>query len=202
MWNIISRVGTRQFQNPPSDVFFFSLSLFFLLFLFHPFSLAASLSLSSLCQTLFPWDGRPSVLQGLRDQWDALFSDYFSQKNTTMHEGLFFSFFCLSSSTKIWCCCYALPRLGWADLIWNESCLSCWVFLKIQKTKAHLKNLLTHVWFCLEDKQWGFPSLRVSSSSFPLMQQGLRLAYLTFGNHLVYRCPMRLILIEKHVFHK
>lgn len=39
MWSIISRVGTRQFQNPPSDVFFFSPPfLLFIMFLFYPFS--------------------------------------------------------------------------------------------------------------------------------------------------------------------
>lgn len=119
MWSIISRVGTRQFQNLPSDVFF-CVSLCFsswFCFIHFPLHLPAS---PSLCAK--HW-GRPSALQELRDQWDALSSDYFSLTGRKEYQNArraFFFFFGLSSSAKIWCCCYALPRLGWADRILSD----------------------------------------------------------------------------------
>lgn len=122
MWSIISRVGTRQFQNLPSDVFFFVCVCVYLSVFHHDFVLSIfphHLPVSpSLCAK--HW-GRPSALQELRDQWDALSSDYFSLTGRKEYQNPRRAFFCLSSSGKIWCCCcYALPRLRWADRILSD----------------------------------------------------------------------------------
>lgn len=77
MWSIISRVGMRQFQNPPSDVMFFFPFLFFIMFLFYPFSPYTSVFLTLYAKCWLPWNRRPSALQGLRDQSRTLSSDYF-----------------------------------------------------------------------------------------------------------------------------
>lgn len=143
MWSIISRVGTRQFQNPLSDVGFFSpsLSAFHHVFVLSIFPLAPPRLSLSIYQTLFPWHGCPSALQGARDQWDALYSHYFSlteEKNNRMHKGLFF----LTSFIKIWYYCYALPGLRWT----LRGCGSSHVGAYVQygRTKAYLNNPFTH----------------------------------------------------------
>lgn len=54
MWNIISRVGTRQFQNLPSDVFsLFLSSVFLYVFCFIHFPPPPPCACLSVCQTLF-----------------------------------------------------------------------------------------------------------------------------------------------------
>lgn len=76
MWSIISRAGTRQFQNLPSDVmFFFPVSVFHHVFVLSIFPLHLHVS-HSICQRWLPWNRRPSALQGLRDQSSSLSSDY------------------------------------------------------------------------------------------------------------------------------
>lgn len=83
-----------------------------------------------------------------------------SQNNShkRLSECVFFFFFGLSSFTKIWCCCYVLPRLGWADPIWDETC-SLEFSLKKQKNNNIPSELIhTHGQaqsVGLEDKHWG-----------------------------------------------
>lgn len=63
MWSIISRVGTRQIQNPPSDVFFFSHSAFHRVFCFIHFPPPPPRLSLSVCQTLLPWHGLPQLFR-------------------------------------------------------------------------------------------------------------------------------------------
>lgn len=112
-------------------------SIFLYVFVSSIFPLRLPESASLCAKHCFQWDGRPSVLQGLRDQWDALFSDYSDIPHKRLSECGFFVLllFGLSSFTKIWCCCYVLPRLGWADPLWDES-RSLEFFLKMQKNNS------------------------------------------------------------------
>lgn len=116
MWNIIRRVGTRQFQNPPSDVGFFLPLCFSSCFCFiHRPPPPPCLSLS-VCQTLFPWHGCSSNTSGTEGY--SLLRLFLTRQKKRILECMDDIFFCPSSPHKIWCCCcYALPRLGWEDLI-------------------------------------------------------------------------------------
>lgn len=141
MWNIIGRVGTRQFQNPTSDVFFsLPLSVFYLMLLFHPFPLRLPVSADCVPNIVSNEMGVPRFF---RDQWDALLSDYSTQKNTRMCEG-HFCFFDLSPFIKMCCCCCccawrAIPLRYHKNAEKNRNMIQ-------ERTLAQIQTI------CLEDK--------------------------------------------------
>lgn len=107
MWNIISRVGTRQFQNPPSDVFFLSLSVFHHVFVLSIFPLRLPVSPSLCAKHCFHEMGVPQLLRvwGINEMLSPQII-YHSpeEKNIRMHQGQFFVCLRLLRYDVVTCC--------------------------------------------------------------------------------------------------
>lgn len=130
---------------------FFSSFLFFIMFLFYPFSPPPPcLSLCVPSTVSLKWESFSSLgIEGsIRPSLLRLFLAHRKKRISECMQGSFL--FCLSSSTKMWCC-YALPRLGWADLISSDRQWtlrnrgSSLVSLKCSKTKTPQQPIYTHV---------------------------------------------------------
>lgn len=151
----------RQFQNLLSEVICFFSFLFFIIFLFYPFLPHTPVSLPLYTKHWIPWNGRPTSLQGLRDQSDILSSDYFSLIKKRM-PGSFYQDVMLLCTAMIRESRYDIVLIG--SELWETRFLTC--FFKMQQNK----NSSTTDLYTFKERKLCLISMLLKNSYYSITQ--------------------------------